>query len=82
MSFNLELAAAARWVSAEAERLPENARPDIALEWDELIDTLEDCRSEGTKELAIVEWRADMEERLFTRLLHTPLPARNTNGDQ
>jgi hypothetical protein len=57
VSLNAELAAAARWISAAVERLPENARPDIALEWGELMDTLEDCRSEGSKELAVLEWR-------------------------
>jgi hypothetical protein len=81
MTFNAELAAAARWVSAAVERLPLEQRPDVAVAWGELIDTLEDCRSEGSKELAILEWRAEMEERLSTRLLHAPLLTHNPNGE-
>jgi hypothetical protein len=73
MSFNAELAAAARWISAAVERLPHEHRPDVAIEWGELMDTLEECRSEGSKELAIIQWRAEMEERLAVGVLHSPL---------
>jgi hypothetical protein len=73
MSYRAELAGAARWAKATAERLPLEHRPDMALEWSELMDRLEDCRSEGSKELAIIEWRAEMAERLSGGLLHSPL---------
>lgn len=73
MSYRAELAAAARWVKAAAERLPVEHRPDIAADFGALMDTLEDCRSDGSKELAIIEWRAEMAERLATGLVHAPL---------
>jgi hypothetical protein len=73
VSVNAELAAAARWISAAVERLPLEQRPDVAKAWGELIDRLDACRSDGSRELCLIEWRAEMEEHLSTRLLHAPL---------
>jgi hypothetical protein len=64
VTYRAELANAARWVKAAAERLPVQHRPDLALEWAELSDRLEDCRSDGSRELCLIEWRAEMAERL------------------
>jgi hypothetical protein len=64
MSMSAELAAAARWIRAVAERLPEDKRPDVALLWGELMDSVEDTRSKGSAELAIIEWRRDVAEQL------------------
>lgn len=74
MSFRAELACAARAMRAHADRLPEHLRPNLAELWAELTDELDNCRSEGARELAVIEWRRDVESRLTTRLLHAPLP--------
>lgn len=66
MSVNLELAAAARWVRAAVDQLPEEHRPDVGEDWSELMDTVEASRSEGAAILAIVDWRAEMQRRLGT----------------
>ena len=57
MSYRAELACAARWLKATADRLPVEHQPDLALEWRELEDRLEDCRSDGSRELTIIDWR-------------------------
>lgn len=72
-SLNTELAAAARWVRAAAERIPEDQRPDIAREWGQLMSDVDDARSEGAGELIVIQWRQDMGERLSTKLAHSPL---------
>jgi hypothetical protein len=82
LTFNAELAAAARWISAAVERLPENARPDVAEAWGRLADRLDNCRSDGSRELCLIAWRAEMEERLSTRLLHALyLPTRTETNE-
>lgn len=78
MSFNAELANTARWAKATAERLPENARPDMAFEWGLLMDELDACRSDGSRELALIGWRSEMGERLAVGLLHSPLDRTST----
>ena len=35
---------------------------------------LEECRSDGSREVAITEWRQEIAERLGARLAHSPLP--------
>jgi hypothetical protein len=64
MSLNAELAAAARWIRARAERLPESERPDVARLWRELLTEVENCWSDGAAELAVIQWRQDLEAKL------------------
>jgi hypothetical protein len=72
MSYRAELANAARWISAAVSALPPEHRPDIALEWGELLERLQDCGSDGSRELAIIEWREQVAERLAPPLSHAP----------
>jgi hypothetical protein len=82
MSVNAELAAAARWISAAAERLPDEKRPDLAAAWGELTDNLEDCRSEGSKHLrssnGAATWKRGWRQAAptGTRRADDPLPLR------
>jgi hypothetical protein len=73
VSLNAELALAARSMNAVAERIPEAARPDLAALWGELMDEIEDCRSEGAAALAVIEWRRRVERDLSNRIVHAPL---------
>lgn len=72
-SLRYELAHAARRTRALNEQLPENLRLDLAAEWSKLEAELDRARSQGARELALVEWRHDVEGRLSTRLLHAPI---------
>jgi len=60
-------------MNVAASRLPEAHRPDLALEWSELMDRLEDCPSDVSRELTIIEWREELAERPAVGLLHAPL---------
>ena len=71
MTFLAEKAGAARWIAAEADRLPPAFRPNVAREWQVLEDELEGCRSNGDRELAVIHWRARMRQRLTS--VHRPL---------
>jgi hypothetical protein len=71
VSVNAELAAAARWVAAEVQRLPEEQRPDVAAAWSELLHELDQCRSEGVSTMTILQWRQAMARRF-----HRPHAAR------
>jgi hypothetical protein len=73
MSLAAEHANAARWMNAQAARLPETALPNLSLHWADLEDRIEGSRSEGAAELAILEWRAEMEQLFAVRLAHSPL---------
>ena len=68
MSLNSELALAAVRVRALTERLPESRRPDVAAVWAELMDEVEDTRSEGSAVLAVIEWRKRFEARIARNL--------------
>ena len=71
MSYLAEKANAARWLgSARVRRKLGLSEPDAARLWGELEDSLVDCRSDGSRELAILEWKADL---VGSHLLHAPL---------
>lgn len=63
MSRNEALAHAARKIRALADRLPEEHRPDLAAEWGELTDQLEDVPDYRALPL-IRAWEQEMVERL------------------
>jgi hypothetical protein len=69
---NYALAAAARRVRALAERVPEEYRPDIAVEWGCLIETIED-KPDRVALLAIGNWADQLERRLAQAVLLAPL---------
>ena len=68
-----ELALAAARVRLLAEQLPEERRPGIAKRWGELLDELEDTRSDGGKVLVILAWRSEIEGELCGALVNAPL---------
>jgi hypothetical protein len=72
MSLNSELALAAVRVRALVERLPESRRPDVAAVWAELMDEVDDTRSEGSAVLAVIEWRKRFEARIARARLPNP----------
>lgn len=74
MSLNAELADAARWARAASERLPEADRPDIAIRWGRLMDSVEDARSEGAAILEIISWRQELAEDLEAHPQELPSP--------
>ena len=64
MSLNSELALAARSIRALADRIPEANRPDVAALWTDLMEAVEDSRSEGGALLALIEHRQRIEALL------------------
>jgi hypothetical protein len=72
MSYRAELACAARWLSAQVRQ---NRVTDAEARrlWAWLEADLADCRSDGSRELAIVDWRLVVQGRLASRELHRPL---------
>ncbi len=72
MSLAAERANAARWIASKVTSTG-FTDTEAASHWGELTLRLEDCRSEGAEELAILEWRVEMEHRLSVRLAHAPL---------
>ena len=72
MSYNTELADAARRVRALNERLPDVHQVDVSDEWAELLEAVED-RPDWRARRIIVEWVEKMEQRLSCSLLNAPL---------
>jgi hypothetical protein len=72
VSRNTALASAARRVRALTERLPEQHRPDLVSEWEELLERI-DGKPDFQARRIIGEWLEEMEIRLSGVLLHAPL---------
>ena len=68
-----ELALAARRTRALVEALPPHLRPDVADEWGELLEAVEDARTPADALAAIEAWRERVESRLTARLASAPL---------
>ena len=73
MSVNEELALAAARVRMLSEQIPEDHRLEVAGPWAELLDEVENTRSDGMKIVAILEWRERFEARLAAALAYTPI---------
>ena len=73
MTINAELALAAVRVRLLAEKIPEAHRPSVAERWGELLDPLDETRSDGGRLLLILQWREDFEAELSAKLVHAPL---------
>lgn len=63
MSWNIELAGAARRVRSLAERLPGEHRPDVSDDWQTFLDSIEGQPDEVALSI-IADWLEEMEERL------------------
>lgn len=71
MSLAAEKAAAARWIGSDRVRRELGISDTEAAElWGRLEDELEDCRSDGSRELAVIDWRARL---IGSRMLNAPL---------
>jgi hypothetical protein len=73
VTVNAELANSARWLAAKVRQTPALTDARAESYWRELEHELKNCRSAGAKELAIIEWRERMDERLAAHLLHARL---------
>ena len=64
MSLNTELAGASRFMNAQVNRMPVEARPDPAELWAELAHAVEAAKSEEESTQAILTWKRSVAARL------------------
>ena len=64
MTLNAELALAAARTRMLAEGVGDAERDELIEAWGQLLDDMDEARSEGAREVALVEYRAGVEKRL------------------
>jgi hypothetical protein len=69
MSLNAELALASRVLNSLNDRLPAEHKLDAEAEWNALVQSVNETRSEGPALLAIIEWRGRLEAKANPHLL-------------